>query len=32
METLHGREIDGKVVLDDEMLDKMEAYLKEYGV
>ncbi|MDF1812711.1 MAG: orotate phosphoribosyltransferase [Verrucomicrobiales bacterium] len=31
IEHLHNREIDGVVVLDDEMKDKMEAYLAEYG-
>ena len=28
---LHGREIDGKVYIDDEMKAKMEAYLEQYG-
>lgn len=32
MEHLHGREIDGKVYIDDEMLAKMEAYLEVYGI
>ncbi len=27
---LHNREIDGKVLIDDDMLDKMEAYMKQY--
>ena len=27
---LHNRPIDGKVVIDDNMLDKMEAYMKQY--
>jgi orotate phosphoribosyltransferase len=31
IEHLHGREVDGKVVLDDAMRAKMEAYLAEYG-
>ncbi len=31
MDFLHGREIDGKVYIDDAMLGRMEAYLKEYG-
>jgi len=29
---LYGREIDGKVLIDDTMKEKMEAYLAEYGV
>ena len=28
---LHGREVDGKVYIDDEMKGRMEAYLAEYG-
>ena len=32
IEHMHGREIDGKVLLDDEVLAKMNAYLQEYGV
>lgn len=28
---LHNRPVDGKVLIDDEMRGKMEAYLKEYG-
>ena len=28
---LHGREVDGKVYIDDGMKAKMEAYLAEYG-
>ena len=31
MAFLHGREIDGKVCLDDATLARMEAYLEEYG-
>lgn len=31
METLHNKEIDGQVVLDDHRREQMEAYLKEYG-
>ena len=27
---LHNREVDGKVVIDDEMREKMEAYMKKY--
>ena len=29
---LHGREIDGKVYIDDEMKARMEAYLEKYGI
>ena len=29
---LHGHEIDGKVVIDDAMREKMEEHLKKYGV
>lgn len=29
---LHGREIDGKVYIDDEMKARMGAYLEEYGI
>lgn len=29
---LHGREVDGKVYIDDAMKGRMEAYLEEYGV
>ena len=32
IEHMHGREIDGKVLLDDDVLAKMKAYLHEYGV
>jgi len=32
MAHLHGKEIDGKVLLDDVVKAKMETYLKEYGV
>ena len=32
IETLHNVPVDGKVILDDEMREKMEAYLKEYGI
>ena len=32
MSTLHNREIDGKVYIDDEMLSKMENYLRVYGI
>lgn len=32
IETLHNVEIDGKVVIDDEMRARMEAYLAEYCV
>lgn len=31
IEHLHGREVDGRVVICDEMRDKMEAYLQTYG-
>lgn len=31
MEFLHGRPIDGKVYLDDELYGRMENYLEEYG-
>lgn len=31
IEHLHGREIDGKVAIDDDMRKRMEAYLAEYG-
>jgi orotate phosphoribosyltransferase len=31
IEHLHGREIDGKVAIDDDMRSRMEAYLEEYG-
>lgn len=31
VEALHGREIDGRVVLDDATRDAMEAYLSEFG-
>ena len=32
IDAVHNVEIDGKVVMDDEMRARMEAYLKEYGV
>lgn len=32
IETLHNVEVDGKVYIDDEQRDRMEAYLKQYGV
>ncbi len=32
IDTLHNRPIDGKVYIDDEMKERMEAYLAEYGV
>jgi len=32
IEHMHGKEIGGKVLLDDEVLAKMKAYLQEYGV
>ncbi|HIZ21095.1 MAG TPA: orotate phosphoribosyltransferase [Firmicutes bacterium] len=32
IDTLHNVRVDGKVVLDDAVREKMEAYLKEYGV
>jgi len=32
IEHLHGRDIDGKVLIDDAMRAKMERYLDEYGV
>lgn len=32
MAFLHNREIDGKVYIDDAMLEKMEDYLREYGI
>ena len=28
---LHGREINGRVLIDDDMMDKINAYYKEYG-
>lgn len=31
IDMLHGREVDGKVVIDDDMKARMEAYLAEYG-
>jgi orotate phosphoribosyltransferase len=30
-EYLHNKDINGRVVLDDPMLAKIDAYLKEYG-
>lgn len=32
IETLHNRPIDGKVVVDDKVREKMEEYLDEYGI
>ena len=32
LEHLHGREVDGKVLVDDAMKGRIEAYLAEYGV
>ena len=32
MNTLHNREIDGKIYVDDQMLSKMEDYLHIYGI
>lgn len=32
IETLHNTPVDGRVVLDDEMREKMEEYLRQYGV
>lgn len=32
IETLHNVPVDGQVILNDEMREKMEAYLKEYGI
>ncbi|NCB64292.1 MAG: orotate phosphoribosyltransferase [Clostridia bacterium] len=31
IEYLHNRPVDGKILIDDEMRGRMEAYLKEYG-
>ena len=31
IETLHNKEIDGQVVLDDHRREQMEAYLAQYG-
>ncbi len=31
IDKLHGREVDGRVLIDDTMKSKMEAYLAEYG-
>lgn len=31
IDKLHGREVDGRVLIDDDMKSKMEAYLAEYG-
>ncbi len=31
IDKLHGREVDGRVLIDDEMKSKMEAYLAQYG-
>ena len=28
---LHGKEINGRVLIDDDMMDKINAYYKEYG-
>lgn len=32
IETLHNTPVDGKIVVDDAVREKMEAYLKEYGI
>lgn len=32
IDTIHNVEIDGKVYIDDEMKEKMEAYLEKYCV
>lgn len=32
IETLHNKEVDGKVYIDDEIKARMEAYLEQYGV
>ena len=32
IETLHNTPVDGRIVLDDEMREKMEEYLRQYGV
>lgn len=32
LSNLHGKEVDGRVLIDDEMKEKMEAYLKAYCV
>ena len=32
IETLHNVPVDGRVILDDAMREKMEAYLREYGI
>ena len=31
IDKLHGREVDGRLLIDDDMKSKMEAYLAEYG-
>ena len=31
IDTMHNQEVDGKVIIDDEMKARMEAYLSEYG-
>ena len=31
IEFLHGHEIDGQIVIDDEIRTRMEEYLQEYG-
>lgn len=31
IDKLHGREVDGRVLIDDDMKSKMEAYLAQYG-
>lgn len=32
IDTMHNREVDGEIVIDDEMKEKMEAYLEKYCV
>lgn len=32
IETLHNAPVDGQVIVDDEMREKMEAYLRQYGI
>ena len=32
IETLHNTPVDGQVIVDDEMREKMEAYLRQYGI
>ena len=31
IDMMHNQEVDGKVIIDDEMKGRMEAYLAEYG-